>query len=82
MESKMLRVRCAREGVSVRRSEITPHFVADKAIPGGRRDVSLIYPGEVVEVPDERYYRERIRKGDLALAPASAPATTTSKTEK
>lgn len=32
------------------------------------RDMSMIYFDEAVEVPNVRYYRQRIRKGDLAEA--------------
>lgn len=66
-----------------------------KGPAGERRDRSVMYADEVYEVPNDRFHRRRIAKGDLkevegparqnwkkAAAPKSKPTTTEKKAAK
>lgn len=75
--SDTLKIKIARDHEPVRRpiDEAGPRMLTEQP-DGSFKDSQLIYPGEVLDVPNTRYWRRRIAIGDvLEVVEAAKPTT-------
>lgn len=74
--SDTLKIKIARDHEPVRRpsDEAGPRMLTEQA-DGSFKDSQLIYPGEVLDVPNTRYWRRRIAISDvLEVVEAAKPS--------
>ncbi|KKL88047.1 hypothetical protein LCGC14_1928590 [marine sediment metagenome] len=78
MKDKTITVVAKHEDRPIRKPTRTHQLYFDK--DNNRRDRSVIYHDTPTEVPNNRFYRRRILKGDLKLADSAPPAVPKVKT--